>query len=102
MTHFRDLLARKAELDKQIESLGHEERSGAIARIKALMADHGLTVADLGKATASAKKSPVKGSKLAAKYRDPDSGSAWSGRGLKPKWLKAAIDSGKALEDFAV
>ena len=102
MMHLRDLLARKAELDKQIESLGHEERSGAIARIKALMADHGLTVADLGKATASAKKSSVKGSKVAAKYRDPDSDATWSGRGLKPKWLKAAIDSGKALEDFAV
>ena len=102
MTNFRDLLTRKAELDKQIESLGREERSGAIAQVKALMADHGLTLADLGRATASAKKSSVKGSKLAAKYHDPDLGSSWSGRGLKPKWLKAAIEGGKALEDFAV
>ena len=102
MTNYRDLLARKAELDKQIELLGREERSSAIAQVKALMADHGLTVADLDKATVSAKKSAAKGSKLAAKYRDPDSGSSWSGRGLKPKWLKAAIEGGKALEDFAV
>ena len=102
MTNFRDLLAQKAELDKQIESLGREERSGAIAQVKALMADHGLTLADLGKATAPARKSSVKGAKLAAKYRDPASGTAWSGRGLKPKWLKAALEGGKALEDFAV
>ena len=102
MSILNDLLARKAELEKQIESLGREQRGGAIAQIKALMADHGLTLADLGKATASAKTSSVKGSKVAAKYRDPNSGTTWSGRGLKPKWLKAAIEGGKSLEDFAV
>ena len=101
MNHFRDLLARKAELDKQIEFLGREQRAGAIAQVKALMADHGLTLADLGKATAPAKKSSVKGSKVAANYRDPDSGATWGGRGPRPKWLRAAIDSGRKLQDLA-
>ena len=103
MTTLRDLLAQKAELEKQIELLGSEQRQAAIAKVKALMADHGLTVADLaGKASAAGKKIATKGSKVAAKYRDPESGTAWSGRGLQPKWLKAAIESGRKLEDFAV
>jgi len=37
----------------------------------------------------------------AVAYRDPESGQTWSGRGLKPKWLAAALASGKTLADFA-
>ena len=103
MPALSDLLAQKAELERQIESLGREQRSAAIAEIKALMTDHGLRVTDLsGKAPASGKKAAAKGSKVAAKYRDPESGNAWSGRGLQPNWLKAAIESGRKLGDFAV
>lgn len=43
----------------------------------------------------------AKGTKIAAKYRD-DAGNAWSGRGSQPRWLRAAIESGRKLEDFAV
>jgi ParB/RepB/Spo0J family partition protein len=34
------------------------------------------------------------------KYRNAETGETWSGRGLKPAWLKAAIASGKSLSDF--
>lgn len=103
MSSLKDLLAQQEALQKQIEALSREERTEAIARIKTLMADHGLTVGDLGgKALSAAKESGTKGSKVAAKYRDPESGSTWSGRGLQPKWLKAAIEGGKTLENFAV
>lgn len=34
-----------------------------------------------------------------AKYQD-DAGNRWSGRGPQPKWLKAALASGKTLESF--
>ena len=102
MTAFNELLARKAELDRQIDALGREQRAPVIAEIKALMADHGLTLADLaGQAPASAKKLAAKGSKAEAKYRDPDSGATWVGRGPRPRWLKAAIEGGKTLEDLA-
>ena len=45
---------------------------------------------------------PVKGSEVAAKFKDPETGASWSGRGLQPKWLKAALADGKKIEDFAV
>jgi DNA-binding protein H-NS len=35
------------------------------------------------------------------KYRNPkDPSETWAGRGLQPRWLKAAIKSGKKLESF--
>jgi DNA-binding protein H-NS len=40
---------------------------------------------------------------VAAKYRNPDNPSeTWAGRGLRPRWLAAAIKDGKKLEDFAI
>jgi DNA-binding protein H-NS len=39
---------------------------------------------------------------VAPKYRDPESGATWAGRGLKPRWLTAAMKSGKSLEHFAI
>ena len=39
---------------------------------------------------------------VAAKYRHPETGETWAGRGLKPRWLTAAMKSGKSLEGFAI
>jgi DNA-binding protein H-NS len=100
------LLEQQATLAREIEAQLASQRGAAIAEIKRLMAEHGLAVADLGSSGgAKGKKdgtAPVKESKVAAKYRDPVSGSTWSGRGLKPKWLSAAIADGKTLEEFLI
>jgi DNA-binding protein H-NS len=45
--------------------------------------------------------SVLAGIKVAPKYRGPD-GETWTGRGLKPKWLQAALEEGKKLEDFLI
>ena len=102
-----DLLAKKAELEQQIIDIQREERASAIAQVKALMSQHGLSLADLGTRTVAAPAkgaSPkgLAGSKVPAKYRDPATGQTWSGRGLHPKWLKAALADGAKLSDFAL
>jgi DNA-binding protein H-NS len=53
-------------------------------------------------ATTPAVPSTRKKAKRAAKisYKD-DAGNSWSGFGPKPRWLKAALDAGKSLDDFA-
>jgi DNA-binding protein H-NS len=38
--------------------------------------------------------------KVAPKYRDPQTGSTWSGRGLRPRWLSAALAAGRSLDEF--
>lgn len=40
--------------------------------------------------------------RVVAKYRCSMTGSTWSGRGLKPAWLRVALDSGKQLSDFEI
>jgi DNA-binding protein H-NS len=103
MATLQDLIAQKAELEKQIEELHTTSRRDAIAQIKALMEEHGLSGADLetGRKKPAAKSS-ASGTKVAAKYRNEATGDTWSGRGLKPKWLKAELDAGRNIEDFAV
>ncbi len=97
-----ELLAQKAALEQQIADVQRAQHSEAVAKVKALMAEHGLTLADIGSASKAApgpKKAP---SKVAAKFHDPATGDTWSGRGLKPKWLTAALAAGRALSEFAV
>ena len=101
MASLQELLAQKAEIDRQISEARRQERNEAISRVRALMAEHGLTASDLV-AKAPAPRASTSGRKVAAKYRDPASGQTWTGRGLKPKWLAAALESGKQLTDFAV
>lgn len=36
------------------------------------------------------------------KYRDPETGQCWSGRGLRPRWVVQAMESGKTLQDLVV
>ena len=101
MASLKDLLAQKEVLEKEIERTKKQDRGEAIAKVRALMDEYGLTPADL-----SSKRGPKptagKGGKVAAKYRDTATGNTWSGRGLQPNWLKAAISSGRKLSDFAV
>ena len=47
------------------------------------------------------QRGPRKGYKVAPKYQGPH-GEKWSGRGLKPRWLTAAMSEGKRLEDFLI
>ena len=101
MASLQELLEQKEALDREIERTKKQERADAIEKVRSLMAQYGLTVSDLAvKSTAKAKGKT--GRKVAAKYRNTATGETWSGRGLQPKWLKAALASGKKLGDFAV
>lgn len=101
MSNIQELLAQKAELERRIADAQRTARADAIAKVKSLMAEYGLTAADLaGRAAAAPKAEGTR--KVAAKYRDPASGQTWTGRGLKPKWLQAALASGKSLADFTI
>lgn len=104
MATLQELLAQKAAIEKQIIETQRTERAEAINRVRALMAEHGLTVADLGmkSAAASSRAAAPARSKVAPKYRHPDTGETWTGRGLQPKWLKAALAEGKKISDFAL
>ncbi len=106
-----ELLTQKAALDKQIAETQRAERADAVAQVRTLMAQYGLTLADIGSKSAAAPRASLapmakgkKGStgKVAAKYRDRTTGQTWSGRGLQPNWLKAALANGRPLSEFVI
>lgn len=102
MSKLAELLARRAELEREISEAQREEKTAAVAQVKSLMSQYGLSLADLG--SRSALAGPRRGSmaKVPPKYRDPETGQTWSGRGLQPNWLKQALAGGKSLSDFAI
>lgn len=101
MASLKDLIAQKEALEREIEQTRKHDRSNAIAKVRALMEEYGLSLSDLS-SRAGAKPGAGKGNKVAAKYRNAATGDSWSGRGLQPKWLKTALAGGRKLDEFAV
>lgn len=101
MPDLNELLAQKAALEQQILDAQKAQRSQAVAQVRALMAEYGLTLADLGTRGVPAPRKAGAG-KVAVKFRNPANGDTWSGRGLQPNWLKAALAGGATLDDFRV
>ena len=99
MASVNELLAQKAAIEQQIADARRAEHADAVAKVRALMAEHGLTLADLASKSTAPKRA---GAKVAPKYRNSSTGDTWSGRGLQPKWLKAALASGKTIGDFTI
>jgi DNA-binding protein H-NS len=104
MSSLQDLLAQRAEIEKKIQDVQREERAAAIAKVRALMSEFGLTAADIsGKSPVARPGATTKpAGKVAVKYRNAATGETWTGRGLQPKWLKAALAGGAKIEEFAV
>ena len=98
----------------KMESARGAAKKKSIAKVMGLMKKLGISVEDLKGAEPvkpakagrkpSAKKTPQAGnrSKVAAKYRHPDSGATWSGRGLQPKWLADEVVAGKSKDQFLI
>lgn len=85
MTTVAQLLAQKAALEAQIEAARKAENADAIAKVKALIAEHGLTQQDI---FGGAKRGRKASGSVAPKYKDPISGATWTGRGKAPKWIE--------------
>lgn len=79
MTH-QELQDQIATLQAQAKKLKLADKAAAVKTIKQLMADHGITVADL---------TVKKRAKVQPKYCNPANPSqTWTGRGRKPAWVK--------------
>lgn len=100
MNKLQQLLDQQAALAREIDATRREAKTEAVVKVRALMTEYGLSAADLVVRNGP-KVGATKGGKVAAKYKD-DGGNVWSGRGLQPRWLTAALAAGKSLQDFAV
>lgn len=102
----RDTLqAEISSIEAQIAEKQAEAKKATIDKMRTMMAEAGITLSDFEPARGSRVQPGVratKGRKVPAKYRNPTTGDTWSGRGIKPKWMQAALADGKTLEDFAI
>jgi len=98
MSSYKELLAQREKLEKQIEEAKSREYAEVLNEIKQKMADYGISLSELGsgRAAKGAAKVARPRAGVAPKYRDPDSGSTWSGRGKPPRWI-AGLDREKFL-----
>jgi DNA-binding protein H-NS len=108
MKTYADIKSQIAKLEKQAEKARKTEIAGVVGRIKQAIAAYGLTAQDLGFGGAksagarAAGKSPavkVGATVGVAKYRDPESGKTWTGRGKPPNWIVGAKDRTAFLID---
>ena len=97
MSTYAEIQAKIQELTQQAEELRRSERADGIAQVRELMDQFGLTVEDLQAGPARRKSASV-----AAKYRNPETGKTWSGRGRTPTWLSDAEAAGQGRDQFLI
>jgi DNA-binding protein H-NS len=81
------LLAMRGDIDKQLQSRKTELQA---------------QLAQIGGDGIGRKARSIKGSRVAPKYRHPQTGETWSGRGGVAGWLAREIKSGKKRDDFLI
>jgi len=96
MATYQELLAQKSALDARIEEVRRLEVSVAVAQVKRLVGEYGLTAADCGFGAPEEKKEKTK---VAVKYRGQN-GEAWTGRGKAPLWIVAHEAAGLSRESL--
>jgi DNA-binding protein H-NS len=94
-----ELLATKAKVEAAIEARVDQERKRLTASLEKLN-----SIASIPNGKSRKLRRQPKRRTLAARYRNPNNPKeTWAGRGLRPRWLVAALKGGKKkLADFAV
>jgi DNA-binding protein H-NS len=95
MQSYREIQAQIAELQKKADTARTEEIASAKAKIFALMKEHGLKLEDLS--SVDKTKSTKVRQPVPAKYKNPETGETWTGRGRAPLWL-----NGKDKQDYVI
>lgn len=93
-----ELKKLQRDVKKAVDSYEDRARKKALAEADAVVRQHGFTIEQLLGKAPKTTRAVVK-----PKYANPaDPSQTWSGRGRKPKWIIAALDSGKSLDDLAI
>lgn len=95
MKSYKELQAEIQELQARAEKMREAEVQKAIEEIREKMAEYGISVEDLGGARRG-RKSASAGT-VKPKYRNPETGDTWTGRGKPPRWI-----AGKEKEQYLI
>ena len=106
MSEYLQIQRQIAELQKKAEAIRRTERLQAIEQVKSLIQSFELSANEVGfsrdtKKLASRAPHKTAGLKLSAKFSG-GKGNLWTGRGVRPIWLRHALEQGASLESFRI
>jgi DNA-binding protein H-NS len=106
----KGLSAEIGQLEHRIYALRAKRRALAVREIVRLMRQSQIMPDEI--TAAYLPHSPISSdvqaprldgrSRVAPKYRDPETGQTWTGRGVMPRWLAAAESGGRNRRHFIV
>lgn len=96
--------AQLARIDAELVAMQAGQRAERIAEVLALMAEHGLSLADIaGKPTRAAHAPKATKISRPATHRNQDDHSqTWCGLGKRPKFIVDALAAGRRLDEFKI
>ena len=98
---------------KKLETTRNAQKLKSVAKVKSLMKMLGVEIQDLDgqvrtRTSVAKEKRETKPKisktsvKVAPRYRHPDTGETWTGRGKTPRWLSALVQEGLSKEAFLI
>lgn len=91
-----DLVKLKADVEKALKTIDTRRRAEAKRAADLAAKEFGFSLDDLVESTG-------KGTKGIPKFANPaDPAQTWTGRGRKPNWVVAWVESGKSMDDLAL
>lgn len=100
LDELRDL---RKNLDRVISSFQDRKRQAAVAAAEEAAKSHGFRLTELfGDKVSRGKTRRGATARSDRLYVNPDNrDETWSGRGRRPRWVNAALDAGRSLDDLA-
>ncbi|QIM49928.1 H-NS histone family protein [Pusillimonas sp. DMV24BSW_D] len=99
------------KLKKQAEALKAKQRTPVIKDIVRKMREYDITPDDITKAFSKIKETGKRAPHVSngksrgvvpPKYRHPETGATWTGRGKAPRWISNAESQGHSRETFLI
>jgi DNA-binding protein H-NS len=99
MWQLHEEISRVLSVRLTMEKRELEKRLAQLRREKEMHQSEGADVQSLKGAPRERRKYP----RVFPKYRNPNEPSeTWSGRGKQPRWLAAALKTGRTIEEFVI
>lgn len=96
--NLKDLKDLQARVSKEIAGFNDRKKREAFAALEEKARELGFSISELTGAGKMRKRSPA-----VPKYANPaNADDTWSGRGRKPLWFVAALQSGKTPEEMSI
>lgn len=86
---YKALLEQRQALELKIAEARVKEMASALEEVRKIIVDFDLTVDDVFGRGKSPSRSVNTGARatVAPKYRNPETGETWTGRGKPPRWI---------------